>query len=215
LLESHFGPSNYLPRRLSDLKAECTKRQLKSSGSKSELVDRLAAHDLVNSQGFHTTAGHRPTASQLPQIYRTIPMMQGFKSSASVRAPRDNSTIDFFFFPQIEPAPPINPFEKLRVPLLPDNYNPDRSPGSPNAIETFEARLPNDEVIMASHPEQIMPATMSEVVGNDELDLDAKIDELTEGLSSRIAELKEPGMLRELWGSVLDDILGPKSKTAI
>lgn len=142
-------------------------------------------------------------------------MMQGFKSSAPMQAARDNSTIDFFFFPQIEPAPPANPFEKLRVPLLPDNYNPDRSPGSPNAMETFEARLPKDEVIMASNPENIMPATMSEVIGNNELDFDAKIGELSEGLSSKIKELKEPGMLGELWSSMLDDLLGPKRKTAV
>jgi len=152
-------------------------------------------------------------ASQIPLVYKTLPMMQGFKSSAPVQAARDNSTIDFFFFPQIPAAPPANPFEKLRVPLLPDNYNPDRSPGSINAIEATEVPHPKDEIsIMASRPEQILPATMSEVVGNNELDV--KIEELTEGLSSKIAELKEPGMLRELWGSFLDDLLGPKRKTA-
>ncbi len=140
--------------------------------------------------------------------------MQGFKTSAPKQASRDNSTIDFFFFPEIPEPPPANPFSKLRVPLLPDNYNPDRSPGSFNALETPDAPLPRAEIsIMAAHPERVMPASMSEVVGNEGLDV--HIDALTAGFSSKVAELKEPGVLKELWGSLMDDVLGPKKKAAI
>jgi hypothetical protein len=138
--------------------------------------------------------------------------MQGFRTSAPKQAARDSSTIDFFFFPEIPEAPPANPFSKLRVPLLPDNYTPDRSPGSINALETLDSAVPGPEIsIVAAYPEQVVPAALSEVVGNDGLDV--SIESLTAGFSSKVAELKEPGMLKELWGSFMDDVLGPKKVT--
>lgn len=139
--------------------------------------------------------------------------MQGFRTSAPKQIAGDNSTIDFFFFPEIPAPPPANPFSKLRVPLLPDNYSPDRSPGSLNALEIPDAPLPRSEIsIVAAHPEQVLPAALSEVVGNDGLDVG--LDTLTAGFSSKVAELKEPGVLKELWGSIMDDILGPKKPIA-
>ncbi|KAE9378013.1 hypothetical protein N431DRAFT_452159 [Stipitochalara longipes BDJ] len=203
--------SRYLPRNLKDLRAECKQRKLNSSGNKAELVDRLAAHDLVGSHGFSTMAGgHRPLSVQSAPVYRTIPMMQGFKSSAPNQAAHDFSTIDFFFFPEIPEPPPRNPFAKLRVPLLPDNYTPNRSPDSGHSLEELDAALPGPEIsIVASHPEDVVPATISEVVGNDGLDVD--LTQLTEAFSSAIKkEVKEPGVFKELWSGMLDDILGSK-----
>ncbi|TVY55257.1 hypothetical protein LSUE1_G010053 [Lachnellula suecica] len=193
----------YLPRPKSDLKDECTRRLLKTSGSKVELVERLATSDLINKQGFHTRT--RPVTTPV----RTIPMMQGFRSSAPVQAARDTSTIDFFTFPT-PPAPePLNPFSKLRVPLLPDNYSPDRSASSGHAVEALDEAVPRPEIsIMASHPENVAPATISEVVGNDGLDVD--IGQLTAGFSNTLAELQEPGVLKELWSGFVDDVLGAK-----
>lgn len=70
--------------------------------------------------------------------------------------------------------------------------------------------MPRPEIsIVAAHPEQVRPAALSEVVGNDGEDV--SIDSLTGAFSSKIEQLKEPGVLKELWGSVLDDILGPKT----
>jgi hypothetical protein len=146
-------------------------------------------------------------------VYKTIPLMQGFRTSAPKQAAHDSSTIDFFFLPEVPEPPPNNPFAKLRVPLLPDNYNPDRSPGSLNAFETLDTALPRAEIsIVAAHPEQVVPAALSEVVGNDGLDVD--IHSLTAGFSGTVDEPKEPGVLKELWSSVMDDILGPKTPEA-
>jgi len=61
---------------------------------------------------------------------QTHPLMQGFRTSAPKQAAHDRSTIDFFFFPEVPEPPPTNPFARLRVPLLPDNYSPDRSANS-------------------------------------------------------------------------------------
>jgi hypothetical protein len=148
-------------------------------------------------------------------VYKTIPLMQGFRTSAPKQAAHDASTIDFFFFPETPEPPPTNPFAKLRVPLLPDNYTPDRSANSAHAPESLDEAVPSPEIsIIASHPENVTPAAMSEVVGNDGLDID--IGQLTAGFSSTaIKELKEPGVLKELWSGLVDDILGPKRKVAV
>lgn len=69
--------------------------------------------------------------------------------------------------------------------------------------------MPRPEIsIIASHPENVAPATISEVVGNDGLDVD--IGQLTAGFARTVAEVKEPGFLKELWGGFVDDVLGSK-----
>ncbi|KAF4636251.1 hypothetical protein G7Y89_g1834 [Cudoniella acicularis] len=176
-----------------------------------QLVERPAASDLINSHGFHTLNGaHRPLPSQSPPIHRTIPLMQGFRTSAPKQAVRDTSTIDYFTFPEALEEPPANPFYKLRVPLLPDNYNPNRSADSAHAAEEVDSAIPSAEInIVASHPENVTPVAMSEVVGNDGLDVD--ISQLTAGFSgTSLSDLKEPGVLQELWNGLVDDIIGPK-----
>jgi len=124
------------------------------------------------------------------------------------------STIDFFFFPEIPADPPFNPFAKLRVPLLPDNYNPDRSPNSPHAVETIDEALPRAEIsIIASHPEDVMPATISEVVGNDGEDMD--LASLTKNFSDNvIKDTKQKSLVGELWSGIVDDVLGRKGPKA-
>lgn len=211
LLESSRS-SRYLPRNIKALKDECKKRQLNSTGSKTELVDRLAAHDMLSThRDYHNmSSGHRPTTPSAP-VYHTIPLMQGFQTSAPKQAINDMSTIDFFFFPEIPADPPLNPFAKLRVPLLPDNYNPDRSPNSPHAVETLDEALPKPEIsIVASHPEYVLPSTISEVVGNDGEDVDLAF--LTKGFSDTTVkeESKPKSLVGELWSGIVDDVLGRK-----
>lgn len=69
--------------------------------------------------------------------------------------------------------------------------------------------------IIAAHPDQVT-AALSEVVGNDGLDID--IGQLTSMFSS--TQKKEPGevgVVTELWKGLLDDIFGSKggnTKTA-
>jgi len=136
--------------------------------------------------------------------------MQGFRTSAPKQAAHDKSTIDFFFFPEVPEPPPTNPFARLRVPLLPDNYSPDRSANSAHAIETPDHAVPRQEIhIIANHPDNVQPAAMSEVVGNDGIDVD--ISQLTAGFTDTPSKDKEePGVLKELWSGVIDDIFGAK-----
>ena len=62
---------------------------------------------------------------------------------------------------------------------------------------------------MASHPEDVLPSAMTEVVGND--GMETGIDELTKSFQYVVGEdAKEPGIFKELWSGLLDDILGSK-----
>ena len=134
-----------------------------------QLVERLAAHDLVGSHSFHTLSRgpHRPLPSQTSSTYKTIPLMQGFQTSAPKQARHDTSTIDYAFLPALPEDSPENPFSKLRVPLLPDNYTPDRSEGSVNAMEKLDEAVPGSEIsVLAGEPDNVA-AALSEVVGND------------------------------------------------
>jgi hypothetical protein len=214
LLDSQARASRYLPGKLKDLKAQCSSRGISKNGNKAELVDRLAAHDIVGSKIFHTMGNHRPPMRQQSMI-RTIPSMQGFQTSAPKQAARDSSTIDFFFFPEVS-EPEANPFGNIRVPLLPDNYNPNRGPGSAHAKEVLDEAVPGPQIsIVAAHPEYVIPATISEVVGNDGLDVNLEF--LTAGFSPpAMSESKstESGIFKELWSGITDDLFGPKGPSA-
>ena len=155
-------------------------------------MDRFTNHDL-GSRAFHASSNHRPT----PSTFKPIPPMQGFRTSAPKAAAHDSSTIDFFTFPEIPSEPPLNPFAQVRVPLLPDNYSPDRT--ASHAAEALDTPLLRPEIhIVAAHPERVAPAALSEVVGNDGLDVD--LSALTQGFGSvELRRLKPPAYITEMF----------------
>jgi hypothetical protein len=76
-------------------------------------------------------------------------------------------------------------------------------------MESLDEAVPRPEIlIVASHPEDVLPAAMTEVVGNEAVE--QNIEELTKSFKSDIEEVKEPGVLKELWSGLVDDIFGPK-----
>ena len=121
--------------------------------------------------------------------------------------------LDFAFLPEFESEASQDPFSRIRVPLLPDNYAPDRSANSPHALETLDGAVLGSEIsVVAAHPEQVT-AALSEVVGNEGLDVD--IGQWTSMFSSTSSkEPSEDGILRELWKSVVDDVFGPTGGNA-
>jgi hypothetical protein len=140
--------------------------------------------------------------------------MQTFHTTPPSLAARDSSTIDFFTFPTPPAPPPSNPFAALRVPLLPDNYTPDRSAHSPHAAETLDTAVAAPEIlIVAGHPDQVVPAALSEVVGNEGLDVD--LGSLTAGFEALEEKVVEgTDGLRELWSGFVDDVFGVEEKRA-
>ncbi|ELR06614.1 hypothetical protein GMDG_08087 [Pseudogymnoascus destructans 20631-21] len=125
------------------------RRQLAASTSKAEPTTRSSS----------TTT--RPTPSITPTLR---PLMQGFHTATSSPAPVAMSSIDFVFFPTHDAI--TTPHQSaLRVPLLPDNYTPDRSIGSAHAPEAEVMPLQRSEIsIIAARPETVASA-LTEVVG--------------------------------------------------
>lgn len=131
--------------------------------------------------------------------------MQGFRTSAPKASRGDVSTIESFIFPEIPEAAPLNPFSKLRVPLLPDNYS------ASHVAEVIDGAVSRPEIsIVAAHPENVAPAAMSEVVGNDGLDVDIGQLAASAGIVETSSEVKEEGVIKELWNAVVDDLIGAK-----
>lgn len=147
--------------------------------------------------------------------------MQGFSTSAVVKSSNTYSpsnvqvsvnSIDNWVFPPSEAAPPLNPFEKLRVPLLPDNYAPNRAPGSPHALDTPDVvfMAAEEPRIVAAFPEDV--SAMSEVVGDESRDM--SLSDLTKMVKDKFVEVQEPGVLKSLLNDVLDDVFGQKQQNA-
>ena len=131
-----------------------------------------------------------------------------------MKADHDSSTIDFAYMPQFELEEPSHP-EILRIPLLPNNYSsPPDDRAAPEAITPVIR--PEISTVSADSTHIDSPSAMSEVTDNHAIDLDPY--NLTSKVTAAAAkmtgvpekELKEPGVIRELWTSILDDVFGSK-----
>jgi hypothetical protein len=134
--------------------------------------------------------------------------MQGFHTTSSAPAPAAAPSIDYVFLPAM-PQPASESFSALRVPLLPDNYTPDRSVGSAHAPEVPDAPLSRSEIsVIAARPETVASA-LTEVVG---LGREMGLGELTRAFREEVVRVEGEvvGGLRGLWGDLLDDVLGEK-----
>jgi hypothetical protein len=123
-----------------------------------------------------------------------------------------NYNLDFAFLPEVAEEANLDLLNSIRVPLLPDNYSPDRMVAA-HAEEALDGAISGSEIsVIAAHPEQVT-AALSEVVGNEGLDVD--IGQLTSIFStSQEAVTEELGVFAELWRGMIDDIFGPRVNTA-
>ncbi|KAK2763992.1 hypothetical protein FQN54_009611 [Arachnomyces sp. PD_36] len=103
--------SLYLSRSLADLKTECQKRSLRTGGNKSELVDRLSNHDVLQTRAFSIAmrkidrqafGGGKQQQSQQqsqPQQTQSQQATRHFNTSRANKTVKDSSTIDFAYMP--------------------------------------------------------------------------------------------------------------------
>lgn len=143
--------------------------------------------------------------------------MQGFRTTAtSSSSPTPSSpaaaatvrTIDFITLPTPPPAPALNPFSRLRVPLLPDTYTVAHSESAETDDTPARAEIHVVDVDTAS----ARVAALSEVVGNEaeERAWGREFEELQQRFAEKgkAGEEEEKGMLRELWSGIVDDVFG-------
>ena len=88
---------------------------------------------------------------------------------------------------------------------------PNRDAGSAHAREIEEQGVEKQEImVMASHPEDVLPVAMSEVVAAGDV-ADGGVGMWTEGFEGKSGEEETRSVFRELWSGLVDDVLGPKT----
>ncbi|CAK7275365.1 hypothetical protein SEPCBS119000_006655 [Sporothrix epigloea] len=160
----------------------------------------------------HFTMIHRPISSPVPSRNRIVPLMQtfNFRTSAPKEARLDVSTIDFAVMPSLA-AEAAGDFA-LRVPLLPDNYAPDRQNLDGHAPEVADGPLASPQiVVVAGHPENVVAAsalTEIEGMGIDGVELQFAHLPLAGGAetSATSGDGSSRGMIRDLWKGLLEDL---------
>lgn len=175
-----------------------------SVSRKPDLGDHhVEGHD-SNTRHISTLPSHRP--QPVPSPNRTVPLMQTFTTSSRPRARADASTIDYAIMPSLEPASQAAE-PAIRVPLLPDSYTV-----AHQQAETPDAPLPAPEIsVVAADPDSVLavsPLTEVEGMGADGVELG-----FVHGLESggKTAQ-KEPGMIRDLWKGLMEDVFGEDKK---
>jgi len=114
--------TTYIPWNLQDLRQECQKRTLSASGTKHELIDRLAGHDSLQARAF--SMAMRRIAIQQTKKPVSGPSETGprrhFNTSRELKSVGDSSTIDFAYLPKLFEASFGPEPASIRVPILPD-----------------------------------------------------------------------------------------------
>lgn len=149
-------------------------------------------------QGFHTTQHpRRPQAGPAPHNpmdFAVLPGADLLSAGTSAASASSASALDHHHHHQI------------RVPLLPDNFAPARSPTVGHAPEVPDAPLAAPEiVVLAADPSRVnavSPLSEVEGMGPDGVELMFVHDDHAAGGESA------GGMLRGLWDGVVDDVLG-------
>lgn len=160
------------------------------------------------------TTTHRPNATPapLPKPSRTIPLMQSFHTTQAPSARADTSTIDYAFLPALTDPPPAAEYVG-RVPLLPDNFAPERA-ADMFAPEAADEPLPASEiVVMAADPASVAAVsalTEVEGMGPDGVELRFDFGGRDSGAEGEYAG----GMLKDLWTGIVDDVIGGQKRPA-
>lgn len=195
--------SLYAARTLPDLKLECQRRSIRTAGSKSELVERLSNHDILQTRAF-SIAMRRINPNAFAETRQ-------FNTSRASKAVGDSSTVDFIHMPimsEMEAAPIRR--ASPQIPVLPDVHSIQETP-SPSTPP-----MKPQIYTVAGSGADVAASAMSEVVDNHAVDIDPF--SLTEAVGrSRAGEEtqrgrngSQPGVVSELWSGFLDDVLGPK-----
>ena len=161
---------------------------------------------------------HRPTPQPVPSRNRVVPLMQtfNFNTSTPKSARLDTSTLDSFVMPYLgSAADGRDAIAPVRVPLLPDNFHPDRGLIDGHAPEVGDGPVARPEiVVVAADPSTVSPAsalTEIEGMGVDGVALNFAHIASSSGTPGSGGE--SHGMIRDLWKGLVDDF-SPATKTA-
>jgi len=212
-------PAINLPRDVEGLRAECKKRGLPTLGSKTELTDRLSAHETVNSRTYTTSTPSRPTPSSTSSSTSTNIPTRHLNTSRALKAVADTSTIDFAYLPDFDPD--LSASTPLpRIPLLPSDVYASKSvptyaaaKGTEGEVEVASFMKPEIVVVSGGSGHVHAPSAMSEVSDSGAVDFQGMVGMVEEKLGKAGDKaVEEGGMARQVWGGVVDDLFGPKGR---
>lgn len=199
----------YSSRTEADLKSECQRRGLRTVGSKSELVERLSNSDVLYTRAFNIAK---------TRINGSVFGGHAENTSRASKAVKDSATLDFVYMPSIASIE-SEVSAAQAVPILGDNstYAYDSS------FQNFGSAPMKPQIHAIGHNGDVYASPMSEVVDNHALDIDPfKLTETVgrsrAGENERREQLLagqsgEKGVIGELFGGMLDDILGSSKAT--
>jgi len=227
--------TTYTPWNLQDLRQECQKRTLSASGTKHELIDRLAGHDSLQARAF-SIAMRRIAVEQTKKPISGPSDTGGqrhFNTSHELKAVHDSSTIDFAYLPklfqeQYGPQPP-----EIRVPILPDISSQqaeavlERYPELDAAAGGYQDTQ-GHETIMKPQISAVgdalgSPASALSDLHDGHHDKEMSVEMLTAltdqvGNSARqfvdMVKDKDEQTIRKIWSGFLDDLFGGPQKGA-
>ncbi|KAJ5907841.1 hypothetical protein N7495_000523 [Penicillium taxi] len=200
-LNSADAASLYGARTLPDLKSECIKRSLGATGSKSELVERLSNHDLLQSRAFSIAM------RSINSNAFSSPSSRQFNTSRASKAVGDSSTVDFIYMPsfaELEAAPVRS---APQIPVFPDmsSLHSTSSPAPPM----------KPRIYTAAGASTVSAGPSTEVVDNFSVDIDPLAETFAKSEQQSVSTSSpETGFVKELWSGFLDDVMGPKQSHA-
>ncbi|KAI1975765.1 hypothetical protein LOZ53_004604 [Ophidiomyces ophidiicola] len=211
--------SIYRARSVADLKAECEKRNIRTGGSKAELVDRLANHDFLQTRAF-SIAMKRIDG---PAFGQSSDKGRQFNTSRANKAVNDSSPVDFVFMPTNNAETGSNMAPGFpRMPTPPDSY-------THYELVNTSGTLPMKPEIYSVGGAPLDangPSPMAEVVDNYSVDINPY--NLTEIVTrskraaasldvarSQEGEVTIAGMAKGLWNMMIEDHPKKNSDTTL
>jgi len=226
--------TTYLPWNLQDLRQECQKRALSASGTKHELIDRLAGHDNLQARAFSIAMKRiaiEQTRKPVSGPSETSPQRH-FNTSRELKAVHDSSTIDFAYLPKLFETSGNEP-AAIRVPILPDIESDqaeailEKYPQLGSAAGGYQDTPGQDTVLKAQistvNGDHDSPASPFSDVHDGHHATEMSVEMLTKltetvGNSARqfvdLVKDKDEVTVRKMWTGFLDDLFGGPQKGA-
>ncbi|KAI9671707.1 MAG: hypothetical protein M1831_003235 [Alyxoria varia] len=192
-----------------------------------DLLNRLTSNGSKNHMSTHTTPTRPspPTATTISS--KPTPSTRNINTTRSLKAPKDASTVDFAIMPQefSGASSSVRTSELSRVPLLHNNYTPDRSGAHAPAVSDFDESAPRGPTIAtlaADSTHVSAPSPMADVHDNNAAPVDwhdvaHRMEDVSRSVGERVAargsegEAKEDqGVFKQVWEGLVEDVLGRK-----